>query len=275
MKRIKLIKNNFNVSHKILRLSWNKRRRICMLSKEFKTKEEVLKLKFKTRCNHNPSDGKHREYLIQTLLEFIPDKFSVCNGFVFDSHNNMSKEIDLIIYDSLYVPKFFRSVYSLIPIESIVAIIQVKTTLTKSEFRKAIDNVNSIDCLIPEKGGTILTVDRGPVHEKRILAPLKVVVAGKSKTRIDHTPNFSDIDIIYTLEDGDKDELKIKTIDSSKLVSNELSYLDLMNNRKAITNYTTYKTDKMKKFAFTLLQLLIGINNTLIINYKKYDGDEI
>ena len=119
-----------------------------ILKNIFDNLESSLKNEMRIRIQHNLEDGKYREYLVKRILsKIVPSKYEITNGFVIDSQNNKSDEMDIIIYDKSYVPPFFDETYTVVPIESVIAVIQVKTTLTWEQLGKSIDNLNSIDKL--------------------------------------------------------------------------------------------------------------------------------
>lgn len=249
--------------------------KVNILKEVFRIREENLKNSFDLRIKHNLSDGRFKEDLIKMILEVIPQRYSVSNGFIIDSEENTSKEIDLIIYDEVYVPRFFIDTYAVIPIESVVGIVQVKTTLKKSELLSSIDNLNSIDHLKPKKGGKIITASNGTIiEEKRSILPLKILVTGKSTTPLS-AEKFGGIDIVYALKGEDYNNLFIKQIDEKQLVSVEKDFLALVAERKDNLDYKEIKKLKLFNFSLNLISKLTLINNSLIINYEEYlRGDE-
>lgn len=78
-----------------------------ILKNIFDNLEQSLFNDMNIRIEHNLEDGKYREYLVKNVLEkIIPSKYSITNGFIIDSDNNISDEMDIIIYDKNYVPPF-------------------------------------------------------------------------------------------------------------------------------------------------------------------------
>lgn len=83
--------------------------------------------------------------LISLLTKFLPEKYGVDTGIIINSAYVQGRQSDIIIYDknkianafSLTSAKFF-------PIEAVVAVIEVKTTLTISTFREAAENLKSV-----------------------------------------------------------------------------------------------------------------------------------
>lgn len=99
-----------------------------------------------SQISHGPTTGFARELVLKELLsQYLPAKVSVGSGIVIDSEGRMSKEVDLVIYDSLNTPFILN--YSdkvLIPIECVYAVIEVKSSLRKSEIMSAGENIKSI-----------------------------------------------------------------------------------------------------------------------------------
>lgn len=240
------------------------------LKKIFQIREENLKRLFEIKISHNPSDGRFREDLIKTILDIIPQKYSVRNGFVVDSNGNVSKEMDLIIFDDIYVPRFFMESYSVIPIESVVAVVQVKTTLDINKLINAIDNLNSIDNLIPEKGGRIISANKCEViKEQRHILPLKIIVSGSTKTELTEE-KCHDIDIVYSIGKNEKDILLVKEFDLLNVVSKDREISEMLNKRKTNMKYKKNSNDKLYRFSFAVLNYLTLINNSMIVNYNEY-----
>ena len=144
------------------------------------------------RIEHNLEDGKYREYLVTKVLQkIIPSKYSITNGFIIDSDNNISQEMDVIIYDKNYVPPFFDETYTVVPIEAVIAVIQVKTTLKSDTLNDSIKNLNSIDKLNSKTGGKIISANGTLITEKRYIKPYKIIIAYQTTYTDSH--DFSNI----------------------------------------------------------------------------------
>lgn len=94
--------------------------------------------------------GSARESLVSGVLSrLLPDIYDVGSGEVVDHLGNRSKQIDIVIarrdFPSLHLPSGTR-VYL---IESVLATIEVKSTLTSETLRQALDNVASVGRLSP------------------------------------------------------------------------------------------------------------------------------
>ncbi len=243
-----------------------------ILKNIFDNLESSLINEMRIRIQHNLEDGKYREYLVKRILsKIVPSKYEITNGFVIDSDNNKSDEMDIIIYDKSYVPPFFDETYTVVPIEAVIAIIQVKTTLTWSELKSSIDNLNSIDKLKAKIGGKIVSASNASiVEEKRFVAPYKIIVSYKSDIAKNH--DFTEemenkhLDMIYIV-DGDHDLYIKHRIEPEGVVNTNKEELE---KSKVKGDIEKIKESKLCNFALQLLDKMKLINNAIIINYKEY-----
>ena len=94
--------------------------------------------------------GTDREEVIRQFLRtYLPKRFEVSSGFVFDSAGNASKQLDIVISNSWICPHFETAGGKrFFPCESVVAVGQVKSSLTtSSDFQKALANLESAKSL--------------------------------------------------------------------------------------------------------------------------------
>ena len=90
---------------------------------------------------HWLSVGAYHESLVRDLLrEHIPGRFAVSTGFVRWHDTIISQQLDVIIWDrSRIAPLLEDGEFVIVPPDAVVAVFEVKTTLTRKEFRKALD----------------------------------------------------------------------------------------------------------------------------------------
>ena len=93
-----------------------------------------------------------REVFVKDLLTpFLSPNLGTCTGIIVDSHGGSSGQIDIIIYDKTLIPSLLHTnEEGIVPVESVLATIEVKSELTRGELRKAVENARSIKTLRPE-----------------------------------------------------------------------------------------------------------------------------
>ena len=98
---------------------------------------------------HNASKGTIRESILNRVIRpFLPSCYGLSGGEAFDSEGNVSKQLDLVVYDSVfsytvpYIENFIQ-----FPCESVYGNIEIKSQLNKEEFGKAIENIRSLKSL--------------------------------------------------------------------------------------------------------------------------------
>ncbi|HYE09741.1 MAG TPA: DUF6602 domain-containing protein [Patescibacteria group bacterium] len=96
------------------------------------------------------------------LRDYLPKRYCVDKAFIIDSDNNISDEIDVVIYDQQYTPFVFKQdsiIY--IPAESVYAIFEVKQKLSKEYILYSGEKAASVRALkrttvpIPHAGGIL------------------------------------------------------------------------------------------------------------------------
>ena len=111
---------------------------------------------------HKGLRGRAREIFIRDLLRpFINPNFEICTGVVVDSKGRQSNQIDIIIYDkSLLPPIMLTAEEGIIPCESTLATIEIKSKLTSEELQKSVVNARSVKALRPEYYEPIPTTEQ-------------------------------------------------------------------------------------------------------------------
>jgi len=92
---------------------------------------------------HSLEYGIYRENSCKDFIKFvIPSKFNIDDGFLINSNDNVSSQCDIVIFDSNHTPLFESGKKQrFFPIETVVAIGEVKSTLSKKEFKIALNKL--------------------------------------------------------------------------------------------------------------------------------------
>ena len=83
---------------------------------------------------------------ISFLKSFLPSRYAVSKGFVFDSHGGISDQIDVIIYDRHHSPLILETPNGerYVTAESVYAVFEVKQEVNEGNIRYALDKINSV-----------------------------------------------------------------------------------------------------------------------------------
>ena len=118
-------------------------------------KENYLKMERElvTQLNYNVSNhrltaGSYREEIWADFFRrIVPKKFNIARSvFIIDSNRNISKEVDIAIYDEQYTPYIFNyGLIKFIPIEAVAAVVQCKSrALDKENLLNWIKSINKL-----------------------------------------------------------------------------------------------------------------------------------
>lgn len=99
--------------------------------------------------NHWGEDGRYKEIILsQVLKNVLPQNVTVATGFVMGSNETISSQIDIIIYRNDYPVLFKIADFVVVPKESVIGIIEVKSNLWSNNISKAIENCHKNGQLI-------------------------------------------------------------------------------------------------------------------------------
>lgn len=107
---------------------------------------DYLKKLFEYNNHHNAENGSFNETLLKELFEReLSLNFKVTSGFVINKAGNISTQFDLIIYESHTPLVFDKGGISIVPIEGVKAIIEIKTSVTglKTQSNNSLEQVIS------------------------------------------------------------------------------------------------------------------------------------
>lgn len=124
---------------------------------------------------HNGDKGENREeILIEFLKNHLPSRYGITKGEVITQKGERSHAIDIIIYDAVNCPVLYAGKTSILPIEGVYGIIEVKSTLSKPEFVDAASKIESFKKLAPRDLGIIANRDAVTLH--RASRPFGIVM---------------------------------------------------------------------------------------------------
>lgn len=135
--------------------------------------------------SHAGEKGRNNESVLsQFLKRNLPTRFTVSTGKVIGVGGVESGQIDLIIHDRLDTPAFIEAhEWSLVPVETVYAVISVKTSIDKPQMDDALESIKTVRSL-PRQAATFQVVNGVQhINEKDVLRPRAFVFAFKSNWR--------------------------------------------------------------------------------------------
>jgi hypothetical protein len=133
----------------------------------------VASINASSSIRHSLLKGRLREIVVSELiLPFLAPHTKVATGTIVDHYGNQSNEIDIIVYDERITPPVLLTASEgIVPCHSVLATIDVKAGLNKTELKKAVENARSVKLLKYEYENLPLTSERGfeVVFHKRLL----------------------------------------------------------------------------------------------------------
>lgn len=120
---------------------------------------------------HLGERGASREEVVRDFLRsYLPKRFEVSTGFVFDSSGQVSEQIDIIIADSTVAPRFETTGgIRFYPCEAVVAAGEVKSSVSsRRELWDAFSQLRSVAILDRSAGGRAHCFrTRKPIDQRR------------------------------------------------------------------------------------------------------------
>lgn len=134
------------------------------------------------RMSHLGERGRNNEQVLIAFLEQnLPRRYTVSTGKVISATGQESGQIDVIIHDRFETPELMEArAWRFVPVESVYAVISVKTSLDKSELRDAMTSIQSVRSLSRTAAMAATPLGFAPVPEDKVLRPRALVFAFKS-----------------------------------------------------------------------------------------------
>ena len=102
--------------------------------KDFIQRANTLK-----ELKHELTKGELKELFVSRVLRsFLPSQFDIGSGIVVNAVSEQSRQTDILIYDNRILPPFIKEqVVGVYPAVSVIATVEIKTTLDGGELGKA------------------------------------------------------------------------------------------------------------------------------------------
>lgn len=100
----------------------------------------------KNGLRHPGEFGTYRESIVADLLQgFLPQHLAIDTGFIVNSSGEVSKQIDLIIYNPFLTPPLeSKRRQRFFPVETVVAVGEVRSSVSKPSFNEALQRISEV-----------------------------------------------------------------------------------------------------------------------------------
>lgn len=144
-------------------------------------RDMISQANFSDVINHPTDKGDNTEECwIKWFEEYLPKRYKAAKATVIDCKDNVSEQMDIVLYDAQYSYLAFKQNGVLyIPAESVYAVFEVKQNLTKKHMEYAgnkaasVRNLHRTSAPIPHAGGVYK-----PKSLHRILAGILTTTSG-------------------------------------------------------------------------------------------------
>lgn len=178
--------------------------------------------------NHYLTVGTYRERVWKSLFEMIiPKKYCIEQSvFIIDSYGNISREVDLAVYDEMYTPYIFNyGEIKFIPIEAVTVVVQCKSGINDTATAENVKEwVGCIEALMTSMDSVTRTFSDLVVNYDQSLQsknltqtstrPIKILCATEMGRSM-RTKLLKEFDILLFVEDigtGKDGEKKSKLV---------------------------------------------------------------
>lgn len=248
-------------------------------------RELVTQLNYNV-TNHDLTAGTYREEIWADFFRrIVPKKFNIARSvFIIDSNENISKEVDIAIYDEQYTPYIFNyGLIKFIPIEAVAAVVQCKSrSLDKDDLLNWTDSINNLqtsnDSIVRLATcihiGTNISEKIKPIQIST--TPIKILCyISETKKIIRKNEGKDSFDIVIEAYQYKKDENKSDKKDNNIKSSNTiyLGNLNILikNNPNLYDILCQYNRNNLEYDNDTIKEDLI---NRKITDYNIYKGKE-
>lgn len=142
---------------------------------------------------------------IQFLKGFLPNRYDVSKGYVFDSRNGVSDQIDIIIFDPFHSPLIYDAPNGekYVTAESVYAVFEVKQTANKAYLEYTQKKIDSVKRLHRTSRGMIASGKQQDARKPpNIIGGLLATDSVKQERLQQLVPNYADVDIVCAATKG-------------------------------------------------------------------------
>ena len=123
------------------------------------------------RIFHNLEYGMYRERVFKELIGFLLKRdVRVSDGFIITDKDTVSTQCDLIIYDSNVIPLIDDSVANFFPVEIVRGVGEIKSNMSKQEFKDALIKLANNKQLSDHRSGASVDESNKPLENRDLIS---------------------------------------------------------------------------------------------------------
>lgn len=254
-------------------------------------KEIVTELNYEVTTHYGTAGTNREEIWKELFRRIVPKKFNITRSvFIIDSNGNVSKEVDIAIYDEQYTPYIFNyGTIKFIPVEAVAAVVQCKSeNLDNQNLKEWVNSIENLKTSTNSYARLATCIHIGNLHKsnstQNATKPIKILCYTskiKSSTENSMGREFFDI-VIEAYQNPNKQNaenysgnLKITFKDN-----NLFEILEKYNGVQKINEFTSLEKIEIKNysiknynllsFIFQFNQMLMMINNPMFFPHLAY-----
>jgi len=112
----------------------------------------ISDFKISAQIPHGTDKGTFREDALKKFLENekLPKKYTLGHGQIITRKNDISKSVDIVIYDNINSsPLLYNENTQIFPIESVYGVIECKSQLSREKLIEGLENIKSVKSIAP------------------------------------------------------------------------------------------------------------------------------
>lgn len=201
------------------------------------------------RMTHQGEKGRNNEHVLGAFLnENLPRRYCVSTGKVIAADGQESGQIDLIVHDRVSTPAFVEArAWSLVPIESVYAVVSVKTTLNKEELRDSLASISKVRAL-PRTAAIRYDANHTvAIPEQEPLRPRGLVFAFKSSWATPESAEKAFRDLLPEFEDSLRPNA-VCVLDQCLIIRRAYTTETILFREHALMHFLVFLVQTMDKF---------------------------
>lgn len=119
--------------------------------------------------------------LAHFLQQRLPGRYAIASGEIVDTKGTQTGQTDIIIYDASMTAPLTRGRHVILPAEALLAVVEVKSTLTLDELKKSVTGIKKVHALRPwDAPYGVINGIKGSVTEAQLPRVLTSIFAYES-----------------------------------------------------------------------------------------------